>query len=153
MSYITHVNFRADDITDEEYEAAISELEAVDGVEVEERKQDAAMVANSDAGASLALMAGTLAVTSVDTLVNIYKLARSNPAFYHMWTRNEDGHQIEPWAEDRMEMYRVEEDDEIVLAKVEGDNNDVDVQIDGPVYFVDSNGASMFPDDEAEEED
>ncbi|WP_435066025.1 hypothetical protein [Halobaculum sp. EA56] len=151
MSYTTHVNFRADNITAEEYETAISELETVDGVEVEERKQDAAMVANSDAGASLALMAGTLAVTSVDALVNIYKLASSNPAFYHMWTRNEDGHQIEPWVEDRMEMYGVEEDDEIVLAKVEGDNNDVDVHIDGPVYFVDSNEASMFPSDEEED--
>lgn len=151
MSYTTHVNFRADDINDEEYETAISELETVDGVEVEERKQDAAMVANSDAGTSLALMAGTLAVTSVDTLVNIYKLASSNPAFYHMWTRNEDGHQIEPWAEDRMEMYGVEEDDGIVLAKVEGDNNDVDVHIDGPVYFVDSNEAIMFPEDGEED--
>jgi len=80
MSYTTHVNFRADDITDGEYETAISELETVDGVEVEDRKQDAAMVANSDAGTSLALMAGTLAVTGVDTLGNIYKLASSNPS-------------------------------------------------------------------------
>ena len=39
MSYTTHVNFRADDITAEEYETAISELETVDGVEVEERKK------------------------------------------------------------------------------------------------------------------
>lgn len=39
MSYTTHVNFRADDITDEKYEAAISELETVDGLEVEERKR------------------------------------------------------------------------------------------------------------------
>lgn len=92
-------------------------------------------------------MAATFAVTSVDTLVNIYKLARSNPAFYHMWTRNEDSHQIELWTEDRMEMYGVEEDDKIVLAKVEGDNNDINVHIDGPVYSVDSNEASMFPDD------
>jgi hypothetical protein len=98
-------------------------------------------------------MTATSAVTSVDTLVNIYKLARSNPAFYHMWTSNEDGHQIELWAEDRMEMYGVEEDDEIVLAKVEGDNNDVDVHIDGSVYFVDSNEASMFPDDGEDEGD
>lgn len=98
-------------------------------------------------------MAATSAVTSVDTLVNIYKLARSNPAFYHIWTSNEDGNQIELWAEDRMEMYGVEEDDEIVLAKVEGDNNDVDVHIDGSVYFVDSNEASMFPDDGEEEGD
>jgi hypothetical protein len=152
MTFTAHVSFRADDITDEEYETVISELEAVEGVEVDERKQDAAMVANSDAGGSLALMAGTLAVTSVDTLVNIYKLARSNPSFYQMWTRDEDGHQVEPWAEDRMEMYGVEEDDEIVLAKVEGDNNDVDVHIDGPVYFVDSNEASMFPDDGRKDE-
>jgi hypothetical protein len=152
-TYTARVNFRDEDITDEEYAAAISELGELDGVEVEERRQEARMVANSDVGASVALAAGTLAVTGIDTLVNIYKLARSNPAFFRMWTNDEDGHQIETWDEERLEMNALDEENETVLAKVkmDGDDNDVDLHFDGPVYFVDSNEASMFPDDSEED--
>lgn len=145
-TYTANVSFVDADITDEEYEDAISELESVDGVEAEERKQNAAMVANSDAGASFALMAGTLAVTSIDTLVNIYKLARSNPAFYHVWIADEDNNRIEPWDDKRMEFYGINGDDERVLAKIDGDDNDVEINIDGPVYFVNSDEVGMLDD-------
>ena len=149
-TYTANVNFVDEEITDEEYEEAISELELVDGAEVEERKQNVAMVANSESGASLALMAGTLAVTGIDTLVNIYKLARSNPAFYHLWITDEDGNKIEPWDDEQLEFYGVKGDDERVLAKVDGDENDVEINIDGPVYLVNSSEVSMF--DDAEED-
>lgn len=154
-TYTAHVNFRADDITDEEYETAISKLSSLDGVEIEEYRREAGMRFNSEAGASVALAAGTLVVTGIDTLVNLYKLARSNPAFYHMWTNDDDGHRIETWGEDRIEQYSLDDNDETVLAKVEvdGDDNDVDFNFEGPVYFVDSDETSIFPDDEEESED
>jgi len=150
-TYSANVNFVNEDITDDDYEQAISRLEAVDGVDVEERKQNVAMVANSEAGGSLTLIAATLAVTSIDTLVNIYKLARENPSFYHVWITDEDDNKIEPWGDERMEFYGIDGDDDRVLAKVDGDDNNVEINVDGPVYFVNSSEVSMF-DDEGEED-
>lgn len=156
-AYTIDVTFVRDEMADKELERFVSELEQVDGVDVEERRYETALVTNSKTGGSFPLVAATFVVNSLQLLVALYKLSKSRSENHGVWIENQNGDDVNVWNGDYLEMYNIEEHDDRVLAKVADGEIEVDglsvqgdLNIDGDFKVVNTEDASMFTDDEGE---
>lgn len=123
-TYELELHFREQDITDEEYDDFMNEVEQMDGeIEIKERKSKAYESEHADPATTTALTAGTLLVHGTDVMISLYKLAHSHPGFAHSSIYREDGTQIKQWNEKLMEMEDIDENHGAVIGNIniEGD--------------------------------
>jgi hypothetical protein len=156
-AYTIDVTFAREEMADQELERFVSEIEQADGVEVEERRYETALVANSETGGSFPLVAATLVVNSLQLLVALYKLSKSHPENHAVWIENQNGDDVNIWNGDYLELYNIKENDDRVLAEVDDDEVKVDglsvqgdLNIEGDLKVVNTENSSMFDEDGGE---
>jgi uncharacterized protein YggL (DUF469 family) len=156
-AYTIDVTFVRDEMTDEELEEFVRELEQVNGVEIDDEQYETEFVALSEPAQSVSLVAATLVVNSLQLLVALYKLSKSCPENHSVWIKNQNGDEVNVWDVDHLELYNIEEDDDRVLAEVNDDEIELnglsvqgDLNIDGDLKVVNTEDTSMFEDDGGE---
>jgi hypothetical protein len=126
-TYAIDLHFREEDISDEEYDAILQEIEELeDDVEIISRKEDRKFDAlSADPATVVALNAALLAVHGTDILLTVYQIARNHPAFASVLIQDESGERVETLTRDHIEAGEIDED--VIIGTVEGDVNIGDV--------------------------